>query len=85
MGFIINVIKLAAIILPLVVQLVRAIEHKGEGIEKKKAVLALVGGALAVAAPTQKVIAKVMEIADHAIDIVVAVFNTTGEFEKDEE
>lgn len=85
MGFIINVIRLAAIILPLIIQLVRAVEHQGEGAEKKKAVLALVSGALTIATASNKVIAKVMDIADNAIDIVVAVFNTTGEFDKDEE
>ena len=85
MGFIINVIRLAAIILPLIIQLVRAIEHKGEGAAKKQAVLALVGGALTIAAASDKVNAKVMSIADNAVDIVVTVFNATGEFDKDAE
>ena len=83
MGFIIKVIRLAVIILPLIVELVRAIEHKGEGAEKKKAVLALVAEMLSVAVAPVKVMTKVMDIADHAIDIVVAVFNVTGEFDKD--
>ncbi len=80
---ILNVVKMAALILPMIIELVRSIETKAPGADKKVAVLAIARLAIEKAGAGPNLVATVLGIADAVIDITVDLFNKGGEFEKE--
>jgi hypothetical protein len=77
-----NIVKMAALILPMVIELVRSIESKAPGAEKKQAVLAISRLGMEKSGAGAGLIESVLSIADGVIDITVDIFNKSGEFEK---
>lgn len=77
-----TIIKMLALILPMIIELVRSIESNAPGAEKKMAVMDIARMAMEKAGAGGGVVGKVMDVADSAIDIAVALFNKSGEFER---
>lgn len=82
-----NAIKTGLSLLPLIVELIKAIELPGNGEEKKQTVISLALEAIKGLAPDllkDLDLDKLRSYLSAAIDIIVALFNRTGIFKKSE-
>jgi hypothetical protein len=81
MGNFLKIIQLALGIVPMVIELVKAIELPGNGLAKKDAVLQIVTAAITTFSPEMGVkVETIGRFVSQTIDIVVTLLNAAGVF-----
>jgi hypothetical protein len=85
MGNIINALKIAVALVPVIIETVKAIEVPGHGADKAATVVAVITAAFEELAPDVKAtlgIDHIQAFTTRIIDIVVAFLNKVGVFNK---
>jgi len=81
MGNFLKIIQVALGIVPMIIELIKAIEIPGNGLAKKDAVLAIVAAAISTFAPELGVkVDTIGRFVSQVIDIVVGLLNMAGVF-----